>query len=242
MPNECSLLYCKSGANGFKFPNPEVYPHLKEKWIEFVSRDFVPSEHSRICIEHFEEKYVKYGKRNHLKWDLMPIPTIHTNEKYDKSISPSSLSVPKTPRRAPRKRIFQADQMGDFLEKDRIKDFESITEADCLPGFTFIKENDIIIMYNLVIDQKTKIPVVHESITINKDLHVSLSFCGFHVPLPDWFRSVHNCQLSRRSVLENFPPYIRSKGEEMNPILQEMRELQFYRKKGRPKYSANMIR
>ena len=102
---------------------------------------------------------------------------IHTSEKYDKSVSPSSLSVPKTPRRAPRKRIFQADQMEDFLEKDRIKDFESITEADCLPGFTFIKENDIIIMYNLVIDQKTKIPVV------NSNQQRSSRFCGFHVLL-----------------------------------------------------------
>ena len=35
---------------------------------------------------------------------------------------------------------------------------------------------------------------------------------------------------------------MREKGEEMNPILQEMNELQHYKKKGRPKYSANMIR
>ena len=243
MVNQCCLPYCKSGANGFKFPNAENHPELREKWIKFVSQvNFKPSEHTRICIEHFEEQYIKFGKRNHLIWESLPIPTIHTNEKYDKNVSPSSLTVPKPPRRAPRKRIFQEDQMGPFLEKDRIKDFDSLSEADCLPGFTFIKENNIVIMYRLVIDQKTKIPVVHESITINSDLHISLSYCGFHVPLPDWFRSVHNCRLSRRSQLDSFPPYMRSKGEEMNPILQEMRELEHYKKKGRPKYSANMIR
>ena len=132
--------------------------------------------------------------------------------------------------------------MPTFLSKDKIKDFESITESDCLPGFTFIKQDGIVIMYNLVIDDKTRIPVVHESISIDSKLHVSLSYCGFHVPLPEWFRTVHGCRLTRRGMLENFPCYMREKGEEMNPILQEMNELQHYKKKGRPKYSANMIR
>ena len=67
---------------------------------------------------------------------MMPIPTIHTNDEHNKSILPSSLSVPKTPRKGPRKRIFQEDQLGDFLERDRITDFASLSQADCLPGFT----------------------------------------------------------------------------------------------------------
>jgi len=87
-----------------------------------------------------------------------------------------------------------------------------------------------------------KIAMVKESISIDSELHVSLSYCGFHVPLPEWFRKGHACKLTRRSMIENFPSYMREKGEEMNPILQEMNELQHYKKKGRPKYSANMIR
>ena len=43
-------------------------------------------------------------------------------------------------------------------------------------------------------------------------------------------------------MLENFPSYMREKGEEMNPIFQEMNELQRYKKKKRPKYSANLTR
>ena len=97
-------------------------------------------------------------------------------------------------------------------------------------------------MYHLVIDEKTKIPIVKESISINSELHLSLSYCGFHVPLPEWFRKAHGCKLTWRSMLENSPSYMREKGEEMNPILQEMNELQHFKKKGRPKYSANMIR
>ena len=45
--------------------------------------------------------------------------------------------------------------MGEFLQKDRIPEFNSITEIDCLPDFTFAKQDGIIIMYHLVIDQKT---------------------------------------------------------------------------------------
>ena len=132
--------------------------------------------------------------------------------------------------------------MGEFMMKDRIQDFASITESDCLPDFKFVKEDGIIVMYRLVIDKQTKIAMVKESISIDSELHVSLSYCGFHVPLPEWFRKGHACKLTRRSMIENFPSYMREKGEEMNPILQEMNELQHYKKKGRPKYSANMIR
>ena len=132
--------------------------------------------------------------------------------------------------------------MGEFLMRDRIHDFASITESDCLPGYTFVKQEGIIIMYRLVIDKDTKIAMVKEQISIDSELHVSLSFCGFHVPLPEWFRKAHACKLTRRSMLENFPAYMREKGEVMNPILQEMNELQHYKRKGRPKYSANMIR
>ena len=53
-------------------------------------------------------------------------------------------------------------------------------------------------------------------------------------------RSVHDCSLTCRCMLENFPPYMRTKGEELNPLLREMNELRH--KKGRQKYSTNMIR
>ena len=99
---------------------------------------------------------MKFGSRNHLKWEMLPIPTIHTNDAHDKKVSPSSLSVPKVPRKVPRKRIFQEDQMGEFLLKDRIQDFESFTESDCLPGFTMIKQDGIVIRYHLVIRRKNK--------------------------------------------------------------------------------------
>ena len=125
MVNQCCLPYCKSGANGFKFPNAENHPELREKWIKFVSQvNFEPSEHTRICIEHFEERYIKFGKGHHLRWESLPIPTVHTNEKYDKNVSPSSLSMPKKTTRSS-------------------SDFDSLSEADCLPGFTLLSRKTI---------------------------------------------------------------------------------------------------
>ena len=37
---------------------------LKRKWIYFVNRkDWLPTAHSVICMDHFEEKFVKRGKK-----------------------------------------------------------------------------------------------------------------------------------------------------------------------------------
>ena len=93
-------------------------------------------------------------------------------------------------------------------------------------------------MYRLVINKTTRIPVIHESIMVDESLHVSLSYLGYHVPLPEWFRSVHGCKLLKKGLLENFPPYLRSKGEEMNPILKELNDIQHYKPQGRPPFSS----
>ena len=97
------------------------------------------------------------------------------------------------------------------------------------------------ITFHLEIEPKSNIPVIKESISIDKHFHVSLSYRGFHVPLPDWFRAVHDCKLSKKSVLKNFPPCIRSRGEQMSPILQEINDMELYKTKDLPQLSSLMI-
>ena len=46
------------------------------------------------------------------------------------------------PRPGPRKRIFQEDEMGDFLVKDRIKDFESLSKSVYSCASTLWYQND----------------------------------------------------------------------------------------------------
>ena len=43
-------------------------------------------------------------------------------------------------------------------------------------------------------------------------------------------------------MLENFPPYLQSKDEEMNPILKELNDIQHYKPQGKPPFSSQLIR
>ena len=81
-----------------------------------------------------------------------------------------------------------------------------------------------------------------ECISINKELQVNLTYQGYSIPLPEWFRSGHSCKLTRFSMLEYFGSYVRYKGTEFNGILEELNNIQFYQPKGRPKYSTVLIR
>ena len=65
----------------------------------------------------------------------------------------------------------------------------------------FFKQETFVSMYRLIIDEITKIPVIHESIIrVDENVHVSLSYRGYRVPLPEWFRSVHGCKLSKKML------------------------------------------
>ena len=69
---------------------------------------------------------------------------------------------------------------------------------------------------------------VHECISIDKNLHVSLTYNDFAVPFPEWFRYGHNCSFTRFSMLENFASYIRNKGIKYNIIFKELTNIQHY--------------
>ena len=109
---------------------------------------------------------------------------------------------------------FKKTRWGNFYRRIRLTDLDLITESDCASDVIFVYQDGIIIVYHLVIDEKTKTPIAKESISINLELHVSFSYCCFHVPFPEWFRKAHGCKVIQRSIL-TFPP-ICVKGEEMN--------------------------
>ena len=58
-----------------------------------------------------------------------------------------------------------------------------------------------------------------ESVRIDKNLHVQLQYNGIPLPLPSWFVNCHNGKLDKLSILENFPPYIRSTTIENQQVL-----------------------
>ena len=85
-----------------------------------------------------------------------------------------------------------------------IENFAALSKKDCLPGFTFVQKEESVIMFRLGIEPKSNIPVVKEFISIDKHLHASLSYCGFPVSLPDWFRAVHDCIYQKRVFSRTF--------------------------------------
>jgi hypothetical protein len=132
MVNKCAVEYCKTGKthdeeiegadaatkiSTFHFPTDNE--EILEKWIYFTGRkEWKPTKYSVLCEKHFDNKYIKYGdKRNKLKYELLPIPTIHTN---DSDIPESMLRVPKIPRQPPTNRNPHSDEKPAFKKTDRI--------------------------------------------------------------------------------------------------------------------------
>ena len=72
-----------------------------------------------------------------------------------------------------------------------------------------------------------------------QESHVKLFFKGCPVPLPQWFRQGTDCCLTRKSMLENFPVYLRTYADNHSSIFEELIQYRFTKK---PIYSANIIR
>ena len=220
MVNTYVFAYCETGYKKrqhkindvpekfavFRFPlkNPKV----NRKWIRFVNRrDWAPTRRSGICSKHFEEKFLKVGKRATLRWELQPVPSIYSG---NESIPQSVMPTPKTQRKPPSRVIALPDQLDDFNDHDKISDFSSIGESLCPSGYKLQIDKNRAVFYKLENCKAFDIPSVTEPIVIDDDLHVKLFFSGSSIPLPPWFVKGKDCRLTKKSYLENFPPYIRS--------------------------------
>ena len=240
MVNKCCVVGCFSNYSKhdvvpvFSFP---VKKELRTKWIKFVNRlNWVPTKSSVICAKHFQEKYLKHGeqeKRFRLIKKLKPVPTIHPSV-----ISKSSIPTINLERKSPTKRIYQNDQRSEFLKNDLIKNLNCITDIPCPSGYQMLKHNDHIVFYKMLFNEFS-IPEVIECIRVDESLHVKLFYKGCLVPLPKWFCNGHNCTLTRKSMFENFPPYLRSQAEKNFSVFEELEKIKYQKK---PIYSGNLIR
>ena len=181
----------------------------------------------------------KGGKRHRLVKSLKPVPTIFNPESANETASTSQLKAPvSVPRKSPMKRVFQEEQLDDFLVYDTIKSFNDFDQLLAPSGYTFTKYDDHIVYYQLEINEWS-VPEVGGCIRVDRDFHVKLFFKGSPLPLPQWFRYGRDCRLTRKSMLENFPSYIKSEGEQCFSVFEELRQLRFKKK---PIYSADIIR
>ena len=228
-------------ATVFSFPKQES---LRKIWIKFVNRkDLEPTPSSFICIKHFEGKYYRKGKndkRYRLTKILKPVSTIfNPNIQTSECSSSSHIISPVTvTRRSPRKHIYQDGQYQSFMNYDLINKLSDIEESISPVGFLFKKNNDYFTFYKIEFSEK-RASEVTECIKIDEELHVKLFFKGCPVPLPQWFRQGSDCFLTRKSMLENFPVYLRIYADNHSSVFEELLQYRFTKK---PIYSPNIIR
>ncbi|XP_065651124.1 uncharacterized protein LOC136079317 [Hydra vulgaris] len=247
MVNKCCVVNCRSNYHNygevstvvFSFPKNE---ELKKYWIKFVNRkDWTPTNSSVICIKHFEKKYYKKGNKNQrfrLIKNLKPIPTIFDCTNLTEEGSLQLIKSSNSLRKSPTKRIFQPDQYEQFLLNDLINSFNDITESFAPDGFSFLKYDDHVIFYKLS-HSTLSIPEVTECIRVNNEMHVEFFYRGSPLPLPQWFCQGRDCRLSCKSMLHNFPTYIKSQAEQFSSVLTELQQIKYMKK---PICSANIIR
>ena len=170
-------------------------------------RDWAPTRRSGVCSKHFEEKFLKVGKRATLRWELQPVPSIYSANKF---LSSSAMPTTKTQRKPPSRVSAVPDQLDDFNDHDKISDFSSIGESLCPSGYKLQIDKSITVFYKLKNCKTFDISTVSEAIVIDDDLPVKLFFSGSPIPFPPWFVKGKDCRLTKKSYLENFPPYTRS--------------------------------
>ena len=253
MVNKCVAYGCNTGANlrvtedsesrenfaSFHFPFKNT--DLLDRWTKFVNRrDWSPKPTSVLCEKHFDEALITRGKRSTLKWELNPTPTKHSLLAQKQ---PSTLPTVSTPRKPPKIRNIEQDQLKSFVEKDRIEKLSDIDPiAHCPAGFCGSKRDTSLVFYMMDSDE-SGFPYVSSSIMIDENLHVKLQCNGRNLPLPKWFVCGHNATLNRFSMLENFPQYLKAAVEANPPtIIDELRKLEYYPGNARPPYSARVMR
>ena len=143
----------------------------------FRRKEWKATKYSILCEDHFDPLYIKPGKtRNKLIESLpVPVPTIHTT---GEDVPHSVLHVPSIPRPPPTQRNIVPDEKPAFEQNDKIRSLQCISSKNSPSGFSFEKHRDNVGFSNLRFDYVTSGPVVFESIVIDKDLHVTLSYHG----------------------------------------------------------------
>ena len=252
MVNKCLAVGCRNGNVSTRkigpptsaFCLPWSHPDLVPYWVKFLNRpDFKPDPKSTsqvICADHFEEKYLKRGnKRVHLDFSLNPVPTIQAASASGKHSCLPNIVVP---RKKPAERPYQIDEKSSFDKADAIRSLGDLDASRGPKGWQFSQGNDHVVYFNLQYDE-SGFPHIFESIRVDSQLHVQLQFNGNPVPLPKFFTIGSNAKLTSAGALTNFPAYMRNLTEEERyPFLEELNLRKNYEPKGRPPYSAAMIR
>ena len=113
------------------------------------------------------------------------------------------------PRKAPKSRALQEDELKIFNKTDIITSFDDLAKNRSLSGYTYHKSNNVVVYYKIVF-QTDGFPIIEEAVKVDANLKVHLKFREKPVPLPAWFVCGRNAKLDRFSLLTNFPNYLKA--------------------------------
>ena len=85
------------------------------------------------------------------------------------------MQISAVPRKAPKVRIFQKDEIEDFKKQDIIHNFEDLSEHNASRDYQCENEN-FIIFYQIFSNQTTGFPQIKEAIKMDRNLNVQLQF------------------------------------------------------------------
>ena len=84
---------------------------------------------------------------------------------------------------------------------------------------------------------------VSMAVRVDSELHVKLQLNGNPVPLPEFFRKGSDCRLTCATVLDEIVNYLNNLSEnDKFPFLDELNLRHNYSPKGRPPFSAGLMR
>ena len=112
----------------------------------------------------------------------------------------------------------------------------------CAPGYQLKLQKNKAIFYETENSPVNDIPLVTETIIVTDSLNVKLFWKAIPVPLPEWFSKGNNCRLKSKSMLDNFPSYLRSIAEqEPNKPQDELQYIKYKKPENGPKYSFQLL-
>ena len=247
MVHKCCVFGCRTGYREKASEKIAVFhfPLKKERlcleWIRFVNRrNWEPSKTSVICEKHFEDHYIRHGKRTTLNWVSNPVPTALTKAQAEHH---STIPTKLTSRPPPKNRSLLPDELNNFNTLDKITGFECLDESLAPPNYSFHQsEEQYVVYYELCFEE---FPKIRNAIKIDNHMKVKLQHNGLNVPLPKWFTSQRTLQLTKKSMLLNFPSYMNGFDDNDNnelDLLEELHSIKYYKAAGHPAFSAKMIR
>ena len=136
--------------------------------------------------------------------------TSSTCNHNDSKSNPALLRASTISKKSPRKQNIWLDKSVLYQAADKIVDIDSISEQNSPENFTFKRLYNSGLHSNLKCNEETGILAVHKYISADRNLHVSLSYHGLVILLPQWFRYENSCTVTKFSMLENFVSYPRS--------------------------------